>query len=160
MDNKKICVLVTDIDGVMTDGRKYISSTGEESKSIAMKDLDALTTLKEIGIKIVAITGENDLFSHKVESFVEWDAFFHGCKNKWEQLKQWLDENEMVAENVCYIGDGKYDLPVMDKVGVSLCPADAIEPVVESVTHRLNRVGGTGCLDEALRWIELINKEE
>lgn len=154
-----IRVIVTDIDGVMTDGKKYLLSNGEEMKSIAMKDLDALTSLKNSGFLIVAITGENDVFSHKVESYVEWDGFFHGCKNKWDCLENWIYNVGVTPQEVCYIGDGKYDLSVMKRVGVSLCPADAISLVLEQVTHVLNREGGTGCLDEVMEWVEAYNQK-
>lgn len=150
-------MLIFDIDGVITDGKRYVSNGGMESKSISMKDLDAIKLLKEAGYKVGCISGEDTEFSRTFVRMVELDYAKLGCKAKAEALREIEETYHIAPEDICYIGDGKYDIPVLRIAGLSICPADAI-PEVKSVANIiLKRNGGDGCIAESYTLLSRID---
>ena len=70
-----ICVVLLDIDGILTDGAVYVDSLGKETKRIQFDDIDAIFKLKRAGIKIGFITGEDNDFCQYVEKRFDPDFF-------------------------------------------------------------------------------------
>lgn len=139
--------VVFDIDGVITDGKKYLCGQ-EETKSVALKDLDAIHMLKEEGYIVGAITGESTTFAQKLKEELSLDFFILGCKKKWDELQEIIKNYNISKSEVCYIGDGKYDMDALQHAGVSVCPADAIYEVREISKYVLTTPGGKGCIAE------------
>ena len=139
--------VVFDIDGVITDGKKYLCGQ-EETKSVALKDLDAIHMLKEEGYIVGAITGESTTFAQKLKEELSLDFFILGCKKKWEELQKSIEKYHISKTQVCYIGDGKYDMDALQHAGFSVCPSDAIYEVKELSKHVLKTPGGGGCIAE------------
>lgn len=145
---QRIKIVLFDIDGVITDGRRYFDGAGAEFKSLAFKDLDALQMLKDAGYKIGCVTGEDTLFNSQFVHMAALDYAKAACKQKTDALQE-LEKQQHISESeICYIGDGKYDIPVMEKVGLALCPNDAIEEVKQVADIILKRNGGDGCIAE------------
>lgn len=145
---KSIKMLLFDIDGVVTDGKKYTDGVQTELKSISMKDIDALSLLKSKGYLLGCITGENTDFSKQFERMQLLDYVSLGCKQKDESIKEIEERFQVKPEEICYIGDGKYDIPVLSLVGLPVCPGDAIEEVKQISDVILHSKGGEGCLAE------------
>ena len=146
---EKIQMFVFDIDGVITDGKRYIGGGRPEVKSISMKDLDAVKLLRDAGYKVGCISGEDNEFSRTFAQMVSLDYVKLGCKEKEEALRDIEEIFGITPEAICYIGDGKYDIRILQAVGLALCPADAIEEV-KRVSHIiLKRNGGDGCIAES-----------
>lgn len=146
---RKIQMVVFDIDGVMTDGKRYVSGGGIEFKSISMKDLDAVKLFKDAGYKVGCISGEDTEFSRKFVQMVELDYVKLGCKAKLDAILEIETIYHIAPKDICYIGDGKYDIPVFEVAGLSLCPADAIKEVRRVASIILKRNGGEGCVAES-----------
>lgn len=144
----KVKILLFDIDGVITDGKKYGNGQENEFKSISFKDLDALQLLKDAGYKLGCISGENTFFSRQFAQMKVLDYVKLGFKEKLEALEEILQEAHVSSDKVCYIGDGKYDIPILKKVGLAVCPADAIPEVKQVSDICLKRNGGEGCIAE------------
>ena len=145
---KRMQMFLFDIDGVITDGKRYISDDSTESKSVSLKDLDAIKLLKDVGYKVGCVSGEDTDFSRKFVQMVSLDYVKLGCKSKKDALQEIEDTYSIVPDAICYIGDGKYDIPVLQAVGLALCPADAIEEVKRASHVVLDRNGGDGCIAE------------
>lgn len=145
--NTNVKAVVFDIDGVITDGKKYICGK-EETKSVSLKDLDAIHMLKEEGYIVGAITGESTTFAQKLKEELSLDFFILGCKKKWEELQKSIEKYHISKTQVCYIGDGKYDMEALEQAGFSVCPSDAIYEVKELSKHVLKTPGGGGCIAE------------
>ena len=139
--------VVFDIDGVITDGKKYLCGQ-EETKSVALKDLDAIHMLKEEGYIVGAITGESTTFAQRLKEELQLNFFVLGCKQKWDELQEIIKNYNISKSEVCYIGDGKYDMDALQHAGVSVCPADAIYEVREISKYVLTTPGGKGCIAE------------
>ena len=145
-----IKVLLSDIDGVLTDGRVTFDALGNETKTVNFIDMDAMGSFRQRGVKIGLITGEKNSIVEYFKKRFRPDFFICGCHTKDEAVKQLMEENGFDPTEVCYIGDGKYDLPVMPLVRISACPANAIREVKSAVTLNLNTRGGDGVIKELL----------
>lgn len=143
-----IKMLLFDIDGVITDGRKYIDGIATELKSITLKDVDSFQLIKAAGYKIGCITGEDTAFSRQFADMQVLDYARIGCKQKELAFQEIEEKYHIVPDEICYIGDGKYDISVLEKVGLAVCPGDAIDEVKQVCDIVLKRKGGEGCIAE------------
>ena len=147
-----IKLVVTDIDGVLTDGRAFVGQEGI-GKSICFKDLDAVTLLRERGIKFGVLTGERNFFTEYVKERTQPDLFADECKNKKSVLEKYAIDNHILMQEICYVGDGRYDIEAIEAVGLGVCPHDAIEEV-KRISHLILACnGGNGCLAELNSWL-------
>lgn len=145
----KIKLLITDVDGVMTDGGMYFSSTGEEMKRFSAKDGFAVGICKQNGIEYGIISaGHSPALVQARAKVLNIEHVFVGYRPKLEVLKEWLVTMKLEADQVAYIGDDITDLEIMDFVGYTACPADAIKEVKAVVDVVLEKNGGHGCIRE------------
>lgn len=145
-----IKAVVFDIDGVITDGKILVNSKGEECKTINLKDIDAINQIKNSGYIIGAITGEDTEITNYFQNRLPWDFFIKGEKDKLGKIKELEEKLNLTSNEICYIGDGKYDIPVLKHVGLSVCPQNAIYDVKEVSDIVLKSYGGEGCVWELL----------
>lgn len=148
-----IRAVIMDIDGVLTDGKEYISGKSELYKTISMKDLDALSQLREEGYFLAAITGEKNGITDYLEERLHLDAFFPACKDKRQALNECAGKWDLNLEDICYIGDGKYDIPALEDVGLGICPDDATDEVKGVASYVLRAKGGEGCIAEIYTYL-------
>lgn len=145
-----IKLIIFDIDGVITDGTITIDVHGNEQKKINLKDIDAIYQLHRDGFKVAAVTGENtEIVSYFRDRF-PWDYFFQGAKQKTEIIRQIQEREQLSPAEICYVGDGKYDVGPLSYSGLSICPADAIDSVKHVCDMVLQKGGGQGCLWELI----------
>ena len=137
-----------DIDGILTDGAVYIDSSGNESKRIFFDDIDAVFELKRAGLKIGFITGEDTPFCQFVEKRFEPDFFMPGCKDKLSALKKILVESGLDKFQVCYAGDAKRDVPLLDFLPLSFVPSDVDDSIKAAAKVVLKSQRGRGVIKE------------
>ena len=153
---KKIKMLITDVDGVMTDGGMYFSSTGEEMKRFSVKDGMSVGLCRDAGIDFGFISAGHSLALVEARAKVlKVNHVYVGYTPKLEILNQWLKNLNLKAEEVAYIGDDLKDIPVMEAVGLSACPADAVKQVIAIADVVLSKNGGHGCVREFVEEILL-----
>lgn len=145
-----IKAVVFDIDGVITDGKILVNSKGEECKTINLKDIDAINQIKSSGYIIGAITGENTEITAYFENRLPWDFFIKGEKNKLLRIQEFEKKFNLNSTEICYIGDGKYDIPLLEYVGLSVCPNNAIYDAKIASDIVLKNCGGEGAIWELL----------
>jgi D-sedoheptulose 7-phosphate isomerase len=155
-----IKVIIFDIDGVITDGSIIVNEDGSEQKKINLKDVDAIFELKARGFIIAAITGEKSPIVSYFERRFPWDYFYYGKKNKIEIIKEIQNVSKMGSSEICYIGDGKYDIEPLKHVGLAICPSDAIDIVKNTSDIILQNKGGQGCLWELVSILKSYNDED
>ncbi len=141
-------MVVFDIDGVLTDGCVYVDESGHEFKSFRLTEIDALNEIKKAGYRIAAITGESTPIVEVFEKRISWDYFYKGCKDKLKVLKEISDKCGINREDICYIGDGKYDIPAIEYAGLGVCPRNAIPEAKAVADTALNGAGGQSCIRE------------
>ena len=143
-----------DIDGTLTNGKIYISPSGEAMKAFNIKDGCGIhDILIPAGIIPVIITGRSsDIVLYRCKE-LEITEVYQGISNKVEKLKDIIDDLSTVA----YIGDDINDLACMKAVkeagGVIGCPADAVEKVRDISDFLAPHNGGEGAVRDFIEWI-------
>jgi 3-deoxy-D-manno-octulosonate 8-phosphate phosphatase (KDO 8-P phosphatase) len=141
--------LALDIDGVLTDGGMYFTEGGDEFKKFNAKDGMAIIQLTSTGKSVGFVSsGINSKIIEKRAQMLGVQKVYVGTWKKAEVLEGWCKEMNIGLENVAYVGDDINDLPVISKVGLSACPADAVTLVKEAVHIVLSKNGGEGCVRE------------
>ncbi len=141
-------MLVFDIDGVISDGKRYTDGKQLDLKTVHMRDMDAIVLLSKNGYKVGCISGEDNEFSRQFSKINEIDFVRLGCKDKESALHEIENMYHIDADEICYIGDGKYDIPALQLAGLAICPSDAIKEVKDISDIILKCRGGEGCLAE------------
>lgn len=152
-------LVVLDIDGVLTDGSIMIDKDGNEQKRLNLKDVDGIFELKKRGFLLAAMTGENTGIVDYFEKRFPWDYFFKGNKKKKEALCQLSHSTGIAQQEICYVGDGKYDIEPLDYAGLGICPANAIDKAKEAADVILHNNGGEGCIWELASFLEEFNNK-
>lgn len=144
----QIKVLITDIDGVLTDGGIIYDDLGTEYKKYQVKDGQIVQHLKKAGFLVGAITGRaSQVVENRCEE-LRFDFHYHGVKDKWKKLGEILETMEITLEEVAYLGDDIIDLPILTRVGLAISPSDAL-PYVKSACHYVSPInGGEGVFRE------------
>jgi YrbI family 3-deoxy-D-manno-octulosonate 8-phosphate phosphatase len=156
-EKKRVKVLLTDVDGVLTDGGMYYSESGDEMKRFSTYDGMAFGILKQHRIKIGIITGENRNLNKRRAQKLKMDFIYQGVKNKMAVLKEICYKEKLKFKDVAYIGDDINDEEILRYVGFSACPASANETIksLAGITV-LKSKGGEGVVREVLdNYIEL-----
>ena len=144
-----IKLIVTDVDGVLTDGRIYITDSGEQMRSFYVRDGLAMKALMKKGYQVGIITAA--LTSGAVETRAKMlgiEMVYIGLEEKINIVDQWRKKLKIKWEEIAYIGDDIIDMEVMKKAGFSACPADAVERIKKIATVTLKSKGGRGCFRE------------
>ncbi len=143
---KNVKVFVFDIDGVLTDGNIYVSDAGTFTRSTSVKDGYAIVKALKAGYRIVVISGGSaEGVKIRLNRLGVTDVFLH-VKNKLEVLTTWLTENKLQLSDCLMMGDDEPDLEIMEAVGFSCCPADAVQKIKGTVDYQSPNVGGQGCV--------------
>jgi len=150
---KNIKLVITDSDGVLTDGGMYYSENGDELKKFNTRDGMAVQLLNEIGVKTVIITGENlELISRRAKK-LNVDAVYPGVKEKAKLVKKLAEDYNIKLSEIAYIGDDINDLESIKIVGFGCSVSDGVEEVKEAARYITRAKGGEGALREVAELI-------
>jgi len=152
-DKNKYKMLLTDCDGCLTDGGMYYSENGDELKKFNTKDGMGFKLLRESGIIVGVITGENRVLNRRRFEKLKIDVAIHGCIDKVEAIKAICADKNIPLSQIIYIGDDVNDLEVMKMVGLSCCPADANCTVKAVADYVANAKGGEGVIREIVDYL-------
>ena len=145
---QKIKLVISDVDGVLTDGGMYYSARGDIQKKFHARDGMGISILKRNNIPTVIITKEKNLIVKKWASKMPVDRLFDGVKNKEILVPKLCKLYNLKEENIAYIGDDVNDIGIMEKIGLSISPKDANLEVRKIANHVTKSKGGEGVLRE------------
>jgi YrbI family 3-deoxy-D-manno-octulosonate 8-phosphate phosphatase len=150
---KNIKLVGTDIDGVWTDARMYYSADGDIMKSFSTYDGMGVQLLREAGIPLIIMTGEDTEIVAMRAKKLGIDHIFQGENEKLKRLKEVCVELEITLDEVAYIGDDVNDLDVLRSVGLSAMPPNS--PILDqfSPDHLTTRSGGDGAFRDFVDFI-------
>jgi len=149
-----IKLVLTDIDGVWTDGGMYYDNTGNEWKRFNTADSAGILFCKNLGIPVGIITGEDTEIVKRRAEKLKVDYLFMGVKDKLKVARQLCADLNIDIENeVAYIGDDVNDVPLLHKVKISATPANAPEYVKPFAKWHLKKSGGDGVFREFIEKI-------
>ena len=129
MKLNEIKAVITDVDGVLTDGGIYYDSFGNELKRFNVKDGMIFSFLKKHNYIIGVITGRKSSIVKKRCDELNVDFQSHGVKNKLIEYNKFKKDFDLCDKEILYIGDDLNDIEVMSLCGVSVCPSDAVNDV-------------------------------
>jgi 3-deoxy-D-manno-octulosonate 8-phosphate phosphatase (KDO 8-P phosphatase) len=150
---KDIQLLIMDVDGVLTDGRIFITASGEELKAFNTLDGHGLKMLQSTGVKLAIITGRAaSCVEHRARG-LGIDYYYAGIQNKLDAFQQLLSETGLSEHECAYMGDDVVDLPVMRRVAMSISVPDAPSVVRQHAHYVTGNAGGQGAVREAAELI-------
>lgn len=151
---KNIRILLSDVDGVLTDAGMYYTENGDEFKKFNTYDGMAFEILRQNGIKGGIITKEDRQLVKRRALKLKLDYEYSGINNKLEILKEICDKEQISFSQVAYIGDDINDVEVLKVVGLAACPANARNEVKEIPgIIQLETSGGNGVIRELISHI-------
>jgi 3-deoxy-D-manno-octulosonate 8-phosphate phosphatase (KDO 8-P phosphatase) len=142
----RIRLVLLDVDGVLTDGRLYYGPEGEALKAFDVKDGHGIVLLRE-HVDFGVISGRPGKASERRLQELRVKHLVFGERDKLAGYAR-LAHLGIPDEEVAYMGDDVNDIPLLRKVGLSACPADA-RPEVKEIVHFVARSpGGRGAVRE------------
>jgi len=165
---RKIKLLMTDVDGVLTDGRVIVDDAGLESKHFHVRDGHGLKMLNRYGIEAALITGRTSQVVARRAAELGIEEVHQGIWNKAEIFPGILERRGLTAEETAYIGDDVVDVPLLRRVGFAVAVADALPEVRKAATYVTECPGGRGAVREVCdlilkaqgRWPEVAARYE
>lgn len=146
---KKIKLLVSDIDGVMTDGRLIFDDNGVESKFFHTQDGMGIVMALKSGIKIAVISGSSsNAIKARFDKFSRhgFEDLILGKEEKMPIILTLIEKYGLKKEEVSYIGDDLIDIKVMKYVGISFAPKDAVNEAKKAADIIISKKGGYGAV--------------
>ena len=145
---KNIKVLLTDVDGVLTDGGMYYTSTGDSMKKFHTRDGMGVNLLKKSKIPTIIVTKEKTKMVRNWAKKMNISHVYDGVQQKEKLLKEICKKYAVTSSQIAYIGDDVNDLELLKKVGFSATPNDGIVDAKKIVDHVCEKKGGDGVLRE------------
>ena len=150
-----IKLAVFDIDGIMTDGRLYFTSLGDEIKAFNVKDGLGLKLLRDTGVEVAIITGRTSELVKRRANDLKIEKLVQGREDKKTALKELLKNEKLSPEQVAYMGDDLPDLAAIRYVGLGVTVADGLPLVKQHANLITEKNGGDGAVREFCEWLML-----
>lgn len=150
-------LIITDIDGVWTDGSMYYDQTGNELKRFHTYDSAGVLFAKLNNIPVAIITGENTHIVSRRAEKIKVDYLFQGVSNKVLVVEDLVRNLEINFEDCAFIGDDINDVKLLERVGFSCCPSNAPTYIKNRVDYITEKKGGEGAFREFVEHILMAN---
>jgi 3-deoxy-D-manno-octulosonate 8-phosphate phosphatase (KDO 8-P phosphatase) len=145
---RRVRLLCVDVDGVLTDAGMYYGPDGEVLKKFNTRDGMGLARVREAGVAVAIISGEDSAIVHARATKLKIDDVFSGAADKRLAIDQLCARHGLGMDEVAFIGDDLNDLPALECVGLACAVADAAEPVKAVAHYVTERRGGDGAVRE------------
>ena len=141
-------MLCVDVDGVLTDAGMYYGPDGEVLKKFNTRDGMGLARVREVGVAVAIISGEDSAIVHARAAKLKIDDVYCDAANKRAAVDVLCDKHGLALDQVAFIGDDLNDLSALESVGLACAVADAAEPVQAVAHYVTRRRGGDGAVRE------------
>ncbi len=149
----QITTFMFDVDGVLTNSFVHISTTGELTRQMNIKDGYAIKTAIEEGYNVCIISGgQNEGVRTRLEKLGIRDVFL-GIDDKIKLFEEYKTKKNIKSENILYMGDDIPDYPIMKKVAIASCPNDAVIEIKEISDYISHIKGGFGCVRDVIEQV-------
>ena len=155
-DINKIKMIISDVDGVWTDGSIYkgFSSTENiELKKFSVSDGAAVALIREAGLKVALISGRKSSATEARASELKIQDIYNGTLNKIPPYEELKSKYTLSDDEIAYVGDDLIDIPIMEKVAFPIATNNASPPCKKVATYITKKNGGDGAFREAVEWI-------
>ncbi|MEX2365536.1 MAG: 3-deoxy-manno-octulosonate-8-phosphatase KdsC [Pseudohongiellaceae bacterium] len=148
-----VCLLVLDVDGVMTDGKLYFSNQGDELKAFNILDGQGIKLLQTVGIRVAVITGRQSEIVERRAANLGIELVLQNREDKLKALDEILATLDLGYDDVAYVGDDLPDLACIAKVALGVSVPNAHPLVKEKALCLTTCSGGQGAVREVCDWI-------
>jgi 3-deoxy-D-manno-octulosonate 8-phosphate phosphatase (KDO 8-P phosphatase) len=145
---KKIKLLILDVDGVLTDGRVFWLENQGWTRHFHVKDGYGLKLLMKSGIQVAVISGGDSKDVRTRMEFLKVSHVFLGDEDKVKALEKIVTATKIPPEQMAFIGDELFDIPVMERVGFSATVPHAVNAVKTRCNYVTETPGGWGAVRE------------
>ena len=146
-------MVISDVDGVWTDGSLYKGKDNIELKKFSVSDGAAVALMREAGIKLALISGRYSSATEERAAELKIEDLYNGTLNKIPPYEALKEKYELSDDEIAYVGDDIIDIPVMERVAVPIATQNASPPCKDSAVHITKKSGGDGAFREAVEWI-------
>jgi 3-deoxy-D-manno-octulosonate 8-phosphate phosphatase (KDO 8-P phosphatase) len=146
-------LILTDIDGVWTDGGMYYDQTGNEWKKFNTADSAGVLLCKTLNIKVGIITRERTEIVKRRSDKLKLDYFVDGCLDKVEAASIIIKELNIGFSDVAFIGDDLGDIKLLKLIGISGTPSNGIDYIKSFANIITKKSGGEGAFREFVETI-------
>jgi len=150
---RKLRLVLSDVDGVLTDGTILFLPDGRELKPFHIRDGLGIVLAQRAGLRVGIVSGRSSEVVVRRAAELGMTIVLQGVRDKRAALRGLLEREGLAPSQVAYIGDDLNDLAAMREVGLSAAPADAAHEVREQAFMLTDASGGHGCLREFLEAI-------
>lgn len=157
---KKIKLLILDVDGVLTDGSIVYSSNGEEIKTFNVHDGYGIEILRQEGIPVAIITGRISQIVEKRAKDLKIEDLIQGTIDKVPAAESFARKYNITFEEIAFMGDDLFDIPLLQRVGFSCAPKNARKEVKRIVHYVTKKEGGKGAVREVIDMILEAQKKD
>lgn len=147
---KKIKMIVLDVDGVLTDAGLMMGHDGFEYMKFNVQDGAGIVLAQKLGYQFAIITGRNTAIIDRRAKMLNITDVYQNKLYKLESFNELLKKYKLTEDQACYVGDDILDIPILQRVGFSACPADAVSDVKKYVDYVTKRRGGEGAVREVI----------
>ena len=152
-DINKIKMIISDVDGVWTDGSIYKGKDNLELKKFSVSDGAAVALIRQARMKQALISGRYSSATEERAAELKIEDVYNGTINKIPPYETLKEKYELSDDQIAYVGDDIIDIPVMEKVAVPIATQNASTPCKDSAVHVTKKNGGDGAFREAVEWI-------
>jgi YrbI family 3-deoxy-D-manno-octulosonate 8-phosphate phosphatase len=152
---RNIELLLSDVDGVLTDGGIWYDNQGVELKAFHIRDGLGIKLWQRAGFRFGVLTARTSHIVKLRAQELGVEIVRQGFENKLPVALDIFREQRLAAEQVCYVGDDLTDLPLIRHVGLGVAVADAASEVRAAAGYITKTTGGRGAVREL---VELILK--
>lgn len=156
----KIKIVLTDVDGVLTDGGMYYTEKGDIMKKFHARDGMGVTLLRRIGIPTIIVTKEKNKIIKQWATKMKVSKVYDGIMRKEEILSIICKKFDVIPQQVAYIGDDVNDIELLKKVGFSITPNDATKEAKKNCDYICKNNGGNAVFREVVDLIYLTQKHK
>lgn len=146
----RIKLLLFDVDGVLTDGKILLHADGTESKQFDIKDGTGLVWAQRAGLQVGFLSARRSAATTRRAEQLGIAIVHQGAPSKLNAYDEILRRQALADTDVAYMGDDVLDLPVVRRVGLSACPADAAREVRSQVDYVSRRRSGDGAVRDLI----------
>ncbi len=147
---KRIRMLILDVDGVLTDGGIFYSATGAEMKRFNAHDGYGVVRAREHGLKLGIISGRQTPIVDVRAKELQIDDVIQNASDKVAAMEELRRKHNLSPDEVAFIGDDLFDIALLNAVGLSVAPANALPHVKKLVDIVTKASGGNGAVRELI----------
>lgn len=148
-----ICLILSDVDGVLTDGGIVLDHEGIETKRFHVRDGLGIRLWQKAGYRFGVITNRSSNIVKIRMAELGIEIVRQGIDNKRKAMQDLLAELRLASDQVCYIGDDLLDLSAIHAAGLGVAVADACPELRQAAHYVTTLPGGSGAVRETIELI-------